>query len=175
METVIAALPFDLRYMWLLAGATLLALEAAGVSGIGFMFGGLAALVVGVLIELNIITETNLVLQLALWFSLTVLTAILLFSPLKRWRTNPKSEDSFDNIIGSTAAVAAGGLMIGKPGKVHWSGTVMNAQVVDTCQQGAFLEGDIVKICAVKGNQLIVCANESAAISQPDKDEEALL
>jgi membrane protein implicated in regulation of membrane protease activity len=160
MDTFIAALPFDLRYLWLLAGAVLLALEAAGASGIGFMFAGLAALLVGVLIEANIITETNLTLQLALWFTLTVVTAIILFSPLKRWRTDTKSEDSFDNIIGTTATVAAGGLMIGKPGRVQWSGTVMNAQVVDTCQQGAFLEGDTVTVCAIKGNQLIVCANE---------------
>ena len=171
METVIAALPFDVRYVWLLAGATLMALEAVGVSGIGLMFGGLAALLVGVLIEAHVLAETNLVLQVALWFALTVLSAILLFGPLKRWRTNPASEDTFDNIIGTTATVAAGGLMIGKPGKVHWSGTLMNAQVTDECKQGAFLEGTIVRVCAVKGNQLIVCANESAAMSYPTDEE----
>ncbi len=170
METIIAALPFDLRYLWLLAGATLLALEAAGISGIGLMFAGLAALLIGVLIEGHVVAEANLTLQLALWFALTVVSAIALFGPLKRWRTSPEAEDTFENIIGTTATVAAGGLMIGKPGKVHWSGTLMNAQVTDVCAQGAFLEGTIVKVCAVKGNQLIVCANEPPAIRYPDEE-----
>lgn len=159
MESFVASLPFDVRYLWLLLGAGLILLEVLGATGIGLLFGGLAALIVATLIEMGSIAEHNLTLQGALWFSITVACAALLFRPLKKWRTNPSSQDSFDNIVGTHATVSAGGLMIGKPGKVMWSGTLMNAQVTPDCSVGAFLEGDIVTVCAVKGNQLIVCAN----------------
>jgi membrane protein implicated in regulation of membrane protease activity len=158
METFISALPFDLRYLWLLLGAACMALEAIGISGVGLVFGGLAALLVGVLIEAGVIPEAHLVLQLALWFAFTALSAALLFKPFKKWRTSPESEDKFDNMIGTTARVAAGGLMIGKPGKVYWSGTTMNAQVMPDSPVEAFLEDDIVLVSAVKGNQLMVSA-----------------
>jgi membrane protein implicated in regulation of membrane protease activity len=166
MESFIASLPFDLRYLWLMIGAGLILLEVLGASGIGLLFGGLAALIVAVLIEAGTIGESNLILQGALWFAITATCAVLLFRPLKKWRTNPHAKDTFENIIGTHATVASGGLMIGKPGKVMWSGTLMNAQVTPECGIGAFLEGDTVTVCAVKGNQLIVCATDSSSAKE---------
>jgi membrane protein implicated in regulation of membrane protease activity len=162
MESFIAALPFDLRYLWLIAGATFLALEAAGVVGVGLVFGGLAAFIVGILIEFNVLSEHDLTIQLAIWFLATVILAFVMFRPLKKWRTNPESEDKFDNIIGTTAVVAPGGLMVGKPGRVHWSGTMMNAQVAPDSYAQAFLEGDHVTVVAIKGNQLVVASSHAS-------------
>jgi hypothetical protein len=52
--------------------------------------------------------------------------------------------------------VATGGLMLGKPGKVYWSGTLMNAAIAEGATQEAFFEGDMVQIADVRGNQLLV-------------------
>ncbi len=146
------------RYLWLIAAAALLALEAMGMSGIGLMFAGIAAFLLGVLLEFEVLQTQDYTLQLAVWFGLTVLFAAVLYRPLKRWRTDPSSKDKFENMVGDTARVAAGGLMLGKPGKVYWSGTLMNAQVAADSAKEAFVEGDTVTIAAVRGNQLIVTA-----------------
>ncbi len=153
MESV----PFlEPRYLWLIAASLLLALEALGASGVGLVFGGLAALLVGILLEMGVIAPQSYILQIALWFALTGGITALLYKPLKRWRVDANAKDRFENITGTTARVAAGGLMLGRPGKVYWSGTMMNAQISENSQNEAFLEDDIVTVMDVRGNYLIV-------------------
>ncbi|NET71329.1 MAG: hypothetical protein F6K62_10490 [Sphaerospermopsis sp. SIO1G2] len=143
-------------YIWLLLTAMFLTLEAIGISGVGMVFGGIAAFILAIMVEMGLVKSDALLTQSALWFGLTVMIAALLFRPLKRWRTDPSSTDKFENMIGNTAKVAAGGLMLGKPGKVYWSGTLMNAQISPNSEKEAFMEGDMVEIEYVRGNQLIV-------------------
>jgi membrane protein implicated in regulation of membrane protease activity len=145
-----------ISHYWFIFSVILLLLEVSGVSGIGLLFGGIAAGAVGVLVETRILAQDMLVIQWGVWFFLTAFIAIGLFRPMQKWRTNPKSQDSFSNMVGTTAKVAAGGLMLGKPGRVTWSGTLMNAIIAEGSPQEAFFEGDIVKVVDVRGNQLLV-------------------
>ena len=167
-QDILASLPFAPRYCWLAIAAIFLALEAFGMMGVGLLFGGIAALLLGIILEFGLIEETDLVTQAALWFGFTTGLALLLYKPLKRWRTTSGSGQEYNNIVGDTARVAAGGLMLGKPGKVHWSGTTMNAQISPTSSKEAFLEGDMVQISDMRGNQFMVIATNDTL---PEKGE----
>lgn len=157
METdIVNILPFAPRYCWLALAAFFLALEAFGAAGVGLLFGGIAALIIGGLLELDIVQANDLITQTAIWFGITVILALFLYKPLKRWRTTPDGGQEYNNIIGDHARVAPGGLMLGKLGKVYWSGTMMNAQISPLSSKEAFLEGDEVQISDTRGNQLMV-------------------
>jgi membrane protein implicated in regulation of membrane protease activity len=146
----------EISYYWFILCVILFMLEVLGASGIGLFFGGIAACLVGLLVELKIITAESFVTQWSVWFFITGLIAVILYKPIQKWRTNPNATEQFNNIIGTKATVGTGGLMLGKPGKVHWSGTLMNAAIIDGSAREAFLEGEIVEIADVRGNQLLV-------------------
>jgi membrane protein implicated in regulation of membrane protease activity len=160
---------FATSHYWFIFSVILLLLEVSGVSGIGLLFGGIAAGVVGVLLETHILGDDSTMIQWGLWFFITTFIAVLLFKPMQKWRTSPKSQDGFSNMVGTTAKVAAGGLMIGRPGRVTWSGTLMNATIAEGSSQEAFFEGDIVQVVDVRGNQLLV-----TAIKQQQKEQEGV-
>ena len=143
-------------YGWLIAGAVLLALEAFGVPGIGFLFAGLAAIVVGLLIHLNVIATDDLILQAAAFFGVTSLLALLLWKKLKQWRTDPQASNQFHNIVGDFATIGKGGLAAGQIGQVSWSGTTMMARLDASCAETELAEGAMVTITTVEGNHLIV-------------------
>jgi membrane protein implicated in regulation of membrane protease activity len=146
----------NVSYYWFALSVVLLLLEVTGVNGVGLLFGGIAAGIVGVLVETQVIAQGSLTIQWSVWFFITALVAIGLYKPMQKWRTNPDSKDSFSNMVGNVAKVATGGLMLGKPGKVYWSGTLMNAAIAEGATQEAFFEGDMVQIADVRGNQLLV-------------------
>lgn len=150
MEDMIPA-----AYGWLIAAAVLLGLEAFGTPGIGFLFAGLSALVVGILIWLDVIGAENWFAQAGIFFFLTVGFAAILWKKLKEWRMNPNAEQ-YSNMIGDMATVSAGGLRKGSVGQVSWSGTTMNAMLSKESEEESLDEGTVVKITAVKGNRLIV-------------------
>lgn len=143
-------------YGWLIAGGVLLALEAFGIPGIGFLFAGLAAIVVGLLVHLEVISPENLVLQAGAFCGITAMLAALLWKTLKNWRTNPEATERFSNIIGDMATVGKGGLEKGSVGQASWSGTTMMAEIDPACSLNSFDEGTLVQITAVKGNHLFV-------------------
>lgn len=149
-------------YGWLIAGALLLALDAFGLPGIGFLFAGLAAVLVGVLVHFSVIAPENWLLQAGAFTGATALLALLLWRKLKNWRTNPEASDSFNNIVGDTATIGKDGLEKDKIGQVSWSGTTMMAQIDPACSQEHFEEGAMVRISAVKGNTLFVAPLEKA-------------
>lgn len=150
---------FDLPvgYLWLIAGAILMALEAFGAPGIGLLFGGLAALVVGMLMQLDLLPASDFVLQFGLWFGLTAILALLLWKPLQRWRTQPGGTDAgFNNIVGDLAVVCDGELVRGSTGHVRWSGTIMLAEIDPIADAVRIEDGGKVEITQVKGNTLFV-------------------
>lgn len=147
-------------YGWLIAGAVLLALEAFGVPGIGFLFAGLAAILVGLLIHLDVIGADDLLLQGAAFFGFTTALAALLWRKLKAWRTNPNASDSFHNIVGDYATIGRGGLRKGETGQAAWSGTTMMARLDSAASCDELPEGATVTITAVKGNHLIVAPED---------------
>lgn len=140
--------------IWLIAGAVLLGIEAFGAPGIGFLFAGLAAVVTGVLVHLEILASDDTLAQVGVFFAITAVLAAVLWKKLKSWRASERC--GYSNMIGDVALVGKGGLQAGTRGQVSWSGTTMVAEMDMHCPVEGFAEGAAVEIVDVKGNVLIV-------------------
>lgn len=140
-------------YLWLIAGAVMLCIEAFGVPGIGFLFAGIGAFAAGIAVEMGWIGQTAFIAQFACWFATTTLSAALLWKYLKRWRSKNPSEQ-YHNFIGTTATVIEP-LFPGRSGKVRWSGAVMLAELDSTTSESV-AEGVTVEVVSTRGTTLIV-------------------
>ena len=143
-------------YLWVAFGAAMLAIEAFGLPGIGFLFAGLGAITAGILIEMGVMGTGNTTGQFAWFFGSTVAWTALLWKPMQRFRTRKATAGDYNNMVGNTATVSGGPLEKGKAGKVHWSGTTMQAELADDTAQDGVPEGTDVVIREVKGTRLIV-------------------
>lgn len=139
---------------WLIVGAVLVALEAFAVPGIGFFFGGLAAVIVGGLIMAGTIGAEETVWQIGIWFAITGVLAVALWKPLQKLRVSKNADNSFNNIVGTHARVIDAPLRPGFPGKVTWSGTNMNARLEAGSSEAQV--GMEVLITKVDGNTVTV-------------------
>lgn len=153
---------FEAEHGWLIACLIMLAIEAFGVPGIGFLFAGLAAMLVALLVHLEIIARSDWLLQLGAFGALTALLAVLLWKRLIAWRTQRSASGSYHGMIGDMATIGKGGLEAGKIGQASWSGTSMSAMIDPACGLKQIDEGTLVSITAVKGNQLIVAPKDKA-------------
>ncbi|MFN8973061.1 MAG: NfeD family protein [Alphaproteobacteria bacterium] len=144
--------------LWLLAGAALLALEAFGIPGIGFLFIGLGAIVTGIAVEAGITNSGDYISQFAIFFVTSGALTVLLWRKLKTWHTSPKMAERYSNMVGDQASVGKGGLTPGKEGRVGWSGTTMRAVLAPEITV-TLAEGATVTIVAVKGNLVSVKPN----------------
>lgn len=143
----------DTATIWLILGAVMIALEAFTVPGIGLFFGGLAGIVVGGLILAGLLGVDQYTWQISCWFILTVITAMLLWKPMQRFRVNKHADGSFNNIVGTHAKVVGESLKSGTTGKVSWSGTTMNARLESS---GELPVGTEVIITKIEGNTVTV-------------------
>lgn len=139
--------------LWLIAGAVLAAMEAFGIPGIGLLFGGIAAFLVAIIIEAGVIMQEDFALQFGAWFIITIISALLLWKPMKHWRSRPSSP-AYSNMIGSTATICEGDLVAGKKGKAIWSGARMNAEIAPDMGVEILHDGETAIIHAVDGNTL---------------------
>jgi len=137
--------------LWLIAGAIFVGIEIFGVPGIGFLFAGIAALMVGGAIELGVVSSESTILQFALFFLITVVSAALLWKKLKAIRG-----PSYSNMIGTDAEVIGGGLSGIREGQVKWSGTIMRARLADEVVVDVLPAGVFVVIKKVEGTLLHV-------------------
>lgn len=151
----LTALPFlsDPRNMWLAVGVVLLLAEAIGASGVGLLFTGLGALAVGGALYGGMLASDAYVAQFALFFAVSAVWAALLWKPMQKFRGQHK-RSSYNNIVGDTAIVAAGGLSRTAGGNVAWSGTIMKAELAG--HDEALDEGAQVVITDVRGATLTV-------------------
>ena len=142
-----------MEQLWLtILGVTSIILEMGFISGIGFLFIGLGALSVAGLIEFNLIKENNLLNILLALISLSSLYFLIFWKFFK----NAQMQDTknYGEIIGKEAIVIYSDIKGHTIGKVKWSGTIMNAQLIDT--NDYIKEGETVKIVKVKGNILFI-------------------
>ena len=142
-----------MEQLWLtILGVTSIILEMGFISGIGFLFIGLGALSVAGLIEFNLIKEYNLLNILLSLISLSSLYFLIFWKFFK----NAQMQDTknYGEIIGKEAIVIYSDIKGHTIGKVKWSGTIMNAQLIDTNYY--IKEGETVKIVKVKGNILFI-------------------
>lgn len=137
--------------LWLLAGAAFIGIEMVGVPGMGFFFAGIAALLVGGAIEIGLIAPENLLLQFALFFLFTSVSALLLWNKLKQIRG-----PIYSNMVGTQAEVIGGGLAGTREGQVKWSGTIMRARLADEVVIDVLPAGTFVTISKVEGTLLHV-------------------
>ncbi len=145
----------DPATMWLIGGAILIAIEATALPGMGFLFGGFGAILVGALLVFGAIPPEHTVWQFGLWFLLTVVAAVALWKPLKNFRVNPNADNSFNDVVGTRAKVIGEPIKAGGAGKVTWSGTTMNARA-DASVSGELLVGTEVVITKIEGNTVTV-------------------
>ncbi|MCI5048893.1 MAG: hypothetical protein MRY32_00970 [Rickettsiales bacterium] len=153
----------DPSYWWLIIGTLLLAVEAFGVPGIGLLFAGIAGIIVGLLVHLNVLAVDDLIAQTGVFLGLTAVLGVLMWKKLKSWRTNPNASESFSNIIGDQAIIGKGGLQAGKVGQATWSGTMMMAMIDEDSQIAHIDEGDVVEIVGVKSSKLIVAPKKQSS------------
>jgi membrane protein implicated in regulation of membrane protease activity len=133
--------------LWLIAGIILITLEFTAIPGVGMLFAGVSALLVGILVET---TGTSFLYQWVIFLGSTIVLTLLLYKPLRNYQTNKDAK--YSDMIGQSATVI-GTLAPGTEGKVRWSGTTMKARLQSA---NTLTEGKSVKITAVDGNVLVV-------------------
>lgn len=138
------------EYIWLIAGAILIILEITTIPGVGFLFAGLGALMLGIFMELGFVEKP--LWQWIIFFGLTVIWAVVLWKPLKNFRqgNNPPFKD-----MEGQKAIVTGKLEPGKTGHAKWSGTKMKAKLDESAKK-AKADGDEVEVVGLDGNILIV-------------------
>ena len=141
----------NITYLWLIAGAILVICEFLLISGVGFLFAGLGALTVGLLLEIGM--APSLLAQWIIFFAATALWTLLLLKPLARFRLS-QGQHEFSDMLGKKAILLST-LEPGKTGQARWSGTIMNAKL-DSHHKTSLSEGTEVMITKVEGNTLIV-------------------
>lgn len=156
-SSMMEAFQLPVGYIWLVVGALLMALEAFGAPGIGLLFGGIAAVLVGILLQTGVLSLADYTLQFALWFAFTSVAALVLWKPMQRWRSKPSDgHPAFHNMVGDHATVVEGELVRGSTGQARWSGTIMLAEIDPMADSTRIAEGEIVEITSVRGNTLYV-------------------
>lgn len=133
--------------MWLIAGAVFIAIEIFGMPGLGFLFAGIGALLIGGAIEFGVIGAGDYLVQFALFFVFACISAAMLWKHLK-----PRVKTSYSDIVGSEAVVAPPGLVGNREGQIKWSGTLMRARIVPNDGYDAIAEESAVIIHSVEGN-----------------------
>lgn len=137
--------------LWLIAGAVFIATEMFVVPGVGFLFAGIAALIVGTALELGLIDLADTSVQFLIFFVISCGSAAVLWKKLKRTKA-----PAYHNMVGTEATVAAPGLMGDKEGQVKWSGTLMRARISDGANVDVMPEGMAVVIRRVEGTLVYV-------------------
>jgi membrane protein implicated in regulation of membrane protease activity len=146
-------LHLNIESLWLVGGAVLVVLEAFVAPGVGFLFAGFGAIMAGIFIGLGLIAPENYLLQFVVCFAFTALFAGLLWKKLKQFR---QGKETYSNIIGDTAIVESDLLKKGVDGKVKWSGTVLQARLVQNASVVQIPAGSQVTIEELRGN-IAIC------------------
>ncbi len=143
----------SVMYIWLLTGVLFMAAEAMGVTGVGLLFAGLGATVVGILLHLGQLAPDAHVNQFVVFFFASAAWAAILWKPMQRFRL--RNQGGYNNIVGETAFVGSSGLTR-TGGEVTWSGTIMKAQIAPGVASDQLEAGSQVTIVDVAGATLIV-------------------
>jgi len=140
---------------WASAAVVFLALEALAISGIGFLFAGIAALTLGFLVAFGVAPAEKPLTQLCYFLFLTGIWAAALWAPMRKITRRSKSESPYNNFEGA-ARVEGAPLRKGEYGAIRWSGADMRARL-DASETGDEIEaGAEVSIVRVEGNVAFV-------------------
>ncbi|MEM7617665.1 MAG: NfeD family protein [Pseudomonadota bacterium] len=145
----------NILLVWLIIGILFISLEALGISGIGFLFAGLAAITVGGLINFEIIAANNYYSQILTFFIAIVGWLMLLWRPMKNFYANRKVK-KFHNIVGDEAIVLQDLNKENSAGVVKWSGVKMSAQIDEKSAVDIIKTNEYVIVKDLQGITLIV-------------------
>lgn len=138
--------------LWVVAAVVFIIIEVS-IPGIGGLFSGVAALSLGALLILGVVHPETFVAQLAWFFGLTILWAIVLWKPLKKMMK--PSGEAYSDIIG-THAMVENRLEKGKLGTVKWSGTTMRSRIIESSEVDFIDAGQEVWIHDKDGTVLLI-------------------
>ena len=145
--------PEYITYVWLILGAAFIAFEALGVPGLGFLFSGMAAVSLGLIINFGWIENDSYAIQAGAFFGLTGVFAVLLWKPI--YKNKPK-DGEINDVVGKIGTVLEGGIKKGEKGNISWSGSQFVARIADNSDCTEIPEGKEVKIISIQGNILMV-------------------
>lgn len=138
---------------WMALGCIFLLLEVTAIPGIGMFFAALAAFTLGALQLFELVSrESAMLMQVAIFFGLTSLWAAILWKPFKRLKN---SGEHYHNMVG-TSCTATEMLTKGKRGQVKWSGTVMQAKIVEDSREDTIEKDSELWVHEVDGATLYV-------------------
>lgn len=140
------------KLLYGLAGiCLLLELTLIGLSG-PLLFVAIGCLLTGVLVSLHLITAWEVELFFVGLF--TLLSALLLWKPLKKFQGASAVIDNSSDLIGQTVPVTtdvtAGG------GSIRHSGINWNARLADNCTVAQIKSGERALITGVDGNIIVI-------------------
>lgn len=135
----------------ILIGFLSIILEIFVLSGIGILFLGIGAFATAGIIYFYPALDQYSYFLLGF---LSIVSAILLWKPLKNWNNKNATSRNID-IIGSKVKIIESDLEPNKIGKAEWSGTIMNAKL-DPKVTSSVKIGSHCIVIDVKGNVLVV-------------------
>lgn len=139
---------------WLAAGIILFVAEML-IPGIGFLFAGCGALMVGMLLNFSLIAIDNYLLQILIFVCATAAWTVILWKPIQKLKSG-RNKTPYQNIIGEIAVVSGKGLNKTDGGEVVWSGANMRAKLHGHSAVEQLEAGRQVIIKEINGNILTV-------------------
>ncbi len=141
---------------WLILGIALIVAEATIVPGVGFLFAGLAGILLGGLLTFQFVNATELTEQIVYFLFLTAVWWAILWAPLKKSMKKPKGE-GYENMIGTSGEVDdPRDLTVGKVGHIKWSGARMRARIAPNSTTERIKNGETVYVHDQKDGVLLV-------------------
>lgn len=142
----------NIAQIWLIAGVLLMLIESF-TPGLGLLFAGIAAILTGGILLLQLVQADNYLIQIIIFLFLTTIITAILWKPLKKLQNKA---NNYHNIVGTMAIVCGEKLEKNKIGQVKWSGTIMNAMLDPNDSQDFITLDSSVIIAKIEGNILIV-------------------
>lgn len=140
---------------WLAVGIICIIIEFSQIPGIGFFFLGLGALTTSALISSYLEISDY---QIATFGLISLTWFLVLWWPLKKFvngkRTGNNINQGYFNLVGQYVRVLNRNIEPSKIGQVSWSGTIMNARLVDSENEHVNPDS-LLYVLEVQGNVLI--------------------
>lgn len=139
---------------WLIAGLLMIFLEVSLVTGIGILFAGLSACLVAFSIQMNWISQDDILWQFIWFFALTGAWALVLWKPLQQFQNrNPNLQ--YKNIVGDMVTTQTAPDDINQTFTARWSGSQVKVKMAEKTFTLPKV-GDELEIVDVKGNTFFV-------------------
>lgn len=143
--------------VWLIIGVVFIVIEFSTIPGIGFLFLALGSLTNSILLssypEIAQYQIATFGIGSLLWF-------LILWWPLKKFVYGKKknTEQNYFDLVGNQVVVSDEYIEPGKIGLVSWSGTTMNAKLLESEKERA-IAGETLYILKVRGN-ILICSRK---------------